>query len=284
MSGSLGKSKSDSSNQFGQDVWGPQGDALGGFYDQIGGAMGGLLGGGSKGGKGGGGTGMMGRVPGAADQMQGIADQANPAWQQQLNGGAYAGMDLQGMYGDALQGGGNEQFMNESIMGGAGNNYADAMRGQMQQDSNTRLGQNLASNDARAAGNGMSGSSRHGITERGIYDESEQNLGRMQTQMGFNTFDKDLDRKLGIAQRADEFDMGRLNNVSGMMNNQQGAMSGGLDFGQNMQGMGMGQFAPYMAPGSMMGQYSNMYGSPTVLGSGGGNSNAKGFGMSGGAK
>mgnify|MGYP003640460119 CR=1 FL=1 len=271
MSGSMGKSKSDSSNNFSQDVWGPQGDALSGFYDQIGGAMGGLLGGGGKGGGGkGGGSGMMGRVPGAADQMQGLADQANPAWQNQMDGGAFAGMDLQGMYGDALKGGGNEQFMNQSIMGGQGNNYVDAMRGQMQNDSDTRLGGNLAMNDARAAGNQMSGSSRHGITEKGIYDQSEQNLGRMQTQMGFNTFDKDMDRKMGIAQRADQFDMGRLNNVSGMMGQQQGAMQGGLGMGGQMQNMNMGQFAPYMAPGNMMSQYSNMYGSPTVLGQGGG--------------
>ena len=227
---------------------------------------------------------MQGQIPGAIDQQQGVFNDANPAWQNQLQGGAYSGMDLQGQYNQALQGGGNEQFMNNSIMGGQGNNYVDAMRNQMQQDSSQRLGQNLASNDARAAGNQLSGSSRHGIAEQGIYDQSEQNLGRMQTQMGYDTFDKDLERKLGIAQRADTFDMNKLNNVSNMIGGQQGAMQGGINQGAGMQNLGMGQFAPQMAPWQAMGQYSNTIGGPTTLssGQGSGSSNAKGKGASGG--
>ena len=275
MGGSVGKSKSDSSNQsgFNQDVWGPQGDALQNLYGQAGNAMG----------KGMGGMGKM--IPGASEGMQGIADQANPYWQNQMQGGAYQGMDLQGMYGDALGGGGNEQFMNESIMGGAGNNYVDAMKGQMQQDSSDALGRNLASNDLRAVGAGQSGSSRHGITERGIRDASSRDLSNAQTQLGYETFDRDLDRKMGIARGADQFDMQKLQNVGGMLGNQQNAMAGGLKGAQGMQGLNMGQFAPYMAPGNMMNQYSNMIGRPTVLGSGSGSgdSSSKGFGMGGSA-
>lgn len=272
MGGSAGKSESSSGNQFSQDVWGPQGDALQGLYGQIGNAMGKGM------------QGMNNRLEGAADAQQGIADTANPAWQQQLGGGAYQGMDLQGMYGRALAGGGNEQFMNESIMGGAGNDYVDAMKNQMSQQSSENLGRSLASNDLRAVGAGQSGSSRHGITERGIRDQSSQNLMNAQTQLGYETFDKDLERKMGIAGRADQFDMGRLQNVSGMLGQQQNAMSGGLKGSQGMQNLNMGQFAPYMAPGNMMGQYSNMIGSPTVLGSGSGSSDSKGMSMSGGMK
>lgn len=293
--GSVGKSESDSSNssQFNQDVWGPQGQALGGLYDSIGSTMGSLLGspggggagkgGGGGGGGKGGGSGMMGQIPGAVQQQQGIFNDANSAWGNQLQGGAYSGMDTQGQYESALGGGGNEQFMNESIMGGAGNNYVDAMKNQLQNDSNERLGQNLAMNDGRAAGYGQSGSSRHGITEGQLYDDSERSLSRQQTQMGFDTFDKDLDRKLGIAQRADQFDMGVLNTTSGNLQNANNAMTGGIDATGNMQGAGMGQFAPYSAPSNMMSGFANMIGSPTVLGSGSGSgsSNAKGFGASG---
>ena len=108
-------------------------------------------------------------------------------------------------------------------------------------------------------------------------------LGQQQTNIGYNTFDKDLERKLGIAQRADAFDFGKLQNVSGMLGAQQGAMAGGLGMGQGMQNLGMGQFAPFMAPWQAAGQYSSTIGRPTVLGSGtsSADSSAKGFGMSG---
>lgn len=271
MSGSLGKSssKNSSGGNFGESVWGGQEPYLQDMY----GAAGNLFNQSSR---------NMGKMaPGASSFMNNIAQGSVPAWQQQMGGGAFQGMDLQGMYGDALQGGGNEQFMNESIMGGAGNNYVDAMKGQMQQDSDKRLGGNLAMNDARAAGYQQSGSSRHGITERGIYDESENNLGRMQTQLGYETFDKDLDRKMGIAQRADQFDMGKLQNVGNMLGQKQNAMAGGLGAGKGMQQLGMGQFAPQMAPWQAMQGYGNAIGDPTVLGSGSmmGRGKSKGFGI-----
>jgi len=276
MGGSAGKSESDSSNNssFDQSVWGPQGDALQGLYGQLSN----LFNQGQQG--------MQGRVEGAADNMQGVMDQSNPAWQNQMQGGAFAGMDLQGDYNRALQGGGNEQFMNESIMGGAGNDYVDAMKGQMQQDSDDILGRSLAMTDARAAGNQLGGSSRHGLVQADQIQNSNRNLMDAQTNLGYNTFDKDMDRKMDIARNADEFDMGRLNNISGMLGQQQGAMQGGLNYGQNMQNLGMGQFSPYMAPWQMAGQYANNMGNPTVLGSGSGSgsSDSKGMGFGGGAK
>jgi hypothetical protein len=272
MGGSAGKSESDSSNDFQSQVWGGQAPWLENMYGQLSNQFNQSS------------PGMQAQIPGAVGQQQGIFDSANPAWKNQLQGGAYSGMDLQGQYNRDRQGGGNEQFINENIMGGAGNNYVDAMKGQMGQDASDRLGRSLAQNDARAAGYGQSGSSRHGITESQLYDDSNRDLGRMQTQMGFDTFDKDLDRKLGIAQRADQFDMGRLNQSAQMLGNQNQAMQGGLNFGQNMQGLGMGQFAPYMAPWQMSGQYANQMGGPTVLGSGSGDSNSKGMALGGGAK
>ena len=86
MSGSAGKSSSDSENKssFNQDVWGPQGDALQGLYGQLSNLFNQSN------------TGMQGQIPGAVGDMQGIFGAANPAWQQQLGGGAYQGMDLQG--------------------------------------------------------------------------------------------------------------------------------------------------------------------------------------------
>ena len=231
MGGALGKSESSSQNQsqFDQNVWGPQGGALGNLYSQMGGLFDQTN------------QRMQGQIPGAIDQQQGIFNQANPAWQQQLGGGAFQGMDLQNQYNQALQGGGNEQWLDQNIMGGAGNNYVDAMKGQLQDDSSQRLGRNLAMSDARASGAGMGGSSRHGLLQARMAEDEGDRLGAQQTALGFNTFDKDLDRKLGIAQRADQFDFGKLQNISGMLGQQQGAMQGGLNFGQGMQDIGMGQ-------------------------------------------
>ena len=274
MGGSVGKSESEAENaaNFDQKVWSGQTPALQDLYGQVGNLFGQTT------------SGMQGQTPGAVAQQQQVFDQSQPAWQQQMGGGAYQGMDLQGMYSQALQGGGNEQFIDQSIMGGQGNDYADAMKQQMQSDAWDRTGTALANIDQRAAGRGMGGSSRHGIVQADAIRSEQDRLGDMQTQLGYNTFDKDLDRKLGIAQRADQFDMGRLQNVGQQLGGQNAAMQSGLNYGQGMQNLGMGQFAPYMAPWQATGQYANAIGRPTVLGSGvsSGQSDSKGFGMSGG--
>lgn len=274
MGGSGGKSTSQADNNsgFNQDVWGKQGKNLGKMYRQAGKLFGNMN------------NQMQSQVPGATDQMQGIFGSANPAWQQQLGGGAYQGMDLQGMYNQAFEGGGNEQFMNEQIMGGAGNDYVDAMKAQMAADSQKNLGTSLSMNDARAAGMGQSGSSRHGLTESRLYEDSNDALTDAQTKLGYDTFAQDQQRKMDIARNADQFDMGRLQQAGGMLGSQNQAMQGGLNFGQGMQNLNMGQFAPSMAPWQAMGQYSNVLGNPTVLGSGkgSGSSDAKGKAGSGG--
>jgi len=270
MGGSAGKSESDSNSGFQQNVWNPgaQENMQSGFQDSWNQNQ----------------QGMQNLVPGASDQNQGIFDASNPAWQNQLEGGAYAGMDLQGDYNRALQGGGNEQFMNESIMGGAGNDYVDAMKGQMQQDSDDILERSLAMTDARAAGNQLGGSSRHGLVQADQIQNSNRNLMDAKTNLGYNTFDKDMDRKMDIARNADEFDMGRLNMAGSMLNNKQGVMGGAIDQGSQMQNLGMGGMAPYMAPGDMNAQHASNMGNPTILGQGYGDSSAKGSSLSGGSK
>lgn len=114
--------------------------------------------------------------------------------------------------------------------------------------------------------------------------QSMDRLADQQTDVGFETFDKDLNRKMGIAQRADQFDMGRLQSAGNMLGQQQGAMQGGLGAGKGMQQLGMGQFAPSQVPWQNVSQYASAIGRPTVLGSGSGSGSAdsKGFGLSGG--
>lgn len=257
-SSSGGASNAGNESQFRQNIWGPQGDSLSGLYS----ALEGLFNTTNQG--------MQGQTPGAVNNMQGIFNSANPVWQNQMEGGSYQGMPLQENYQDALKGGGNEQFINESVMGGAGNNYVDAMKNQMQQDSDQRLGRSLAMNDARAAGYQQSGSSRHGLTESRLYDDANDRLATQQTGLGYNTFDKDLDRKLDIARNADKFDMFKIQNTGDMLGNDNAARRGGLDFSKQMPGLNMSQFAPGMAPWAPAGKYSSGVGPPTVLGEGSG--------------
>ena len=273
MSGSLGLSKSENESQnqanFNQRVWEPSGDALGQMYDKTGQMF----------------NPQMGQAQGQFGQGfgKGVMNQQVPAWQNQMQGGAYADMGLQKNLMDSLNRSQNtgsaSQQINNMIMGGAGNNYADAMKSQYMQDANMAQQNMLGNLDARAAASGMSGGGRHGVaTGRGMEDIN-RNLQRNMANTGFQSFDKDLDRKLAIANQADQNTFGRQQMMSNMLGQQQGAMSGGLNYGGNLLNQAFGQ---QMMPWRQAGAYSNVLGGPTVLGSGAssGNSWGKGAGMS----
>jgi len=271
-SASLGKSKAKNSSgqSFEQNVYGPQSNALEQLYGQVGNLFNQTN------------LGMQNQIPGAVNNMQNIQNQAMPAWQQQMQGGAYQGMDLQNQLMGSLNQSMNSptatQEVNNMIMGGQGNNYADAMKNQYIQDANRAQGNMLSNLDARASAAGMSGGSRHGIaTAQGMRDIN-QNLQSNMAQTGFNTFDQDLNRKLQIAGQADQGTLQRQQMMQQMLGGQQQAMAGGLQQGQGMQNLGMGTFAPYMAPWQAAGAYSNAIGAPTVLsqGAGSGSGSSKG--------
>jgi hypothetical protein len=168
------------------------------------------------------------------------------------------------------------QDINAMIMGGEGNNYADAMKDSYMQDANRAQEMMLANTDARATASGMSGGSRHGIAQglgmEGINDQLQDNL----TKTGFDTFDKDLQRKLQIAGQADQNNFGRQNMMADMIANMQNTSNQGVAGSQNQQNLNMGQFAPMNAPWDAAGQYGNIVGRPTILGSGSQGGNASG--------
>ncbi len=262
MGGSAGKSESDSSSgaNFAQNIWGGQKGPLKDLYAQAGNLFGQLS------------PQVGGMVPGAVEQQQGVVDAAMPAWQQQLQGGAYADMGLGNQLSQSLQQSlANPtamQDINNMIMGGAGNTYADAMKNQYMQDAQRTADQTLATLDARVSAGGLPGSSRHGTAQGQALGDINRNLQRNLAQTGFSTFDKDLDRKLQIAQQADQGTLARQQMLQQMLGSQQGAMTGGLGMGQGMQNLGLGQFSPYMMPWQQIGAYQQAIGAPTVLGSG----------------
>lgn len=267
------KNKSSSSSNYSQDVWGPQGNAMQDMYGQFGNMWDNTYGQ------------MNNMMPSASQGMQDVSSQTNPYWQNQMQGGAYKDMGLQdqlmGSLNQSMQQPSAKSEINAMIMGGEGNNYADAMRDQYVKDAN-RTTDNMMSNlDARAAASGMSGGSRHGIAQAKGMENINDQLQGMMANTGYQTFDKDLDRKLEIAGQADAGNLARQQMMSGMIDKQNTTMGSGLNFGSNMQNMNMGQFAPYMMPWQMGGQYANMMGDPTILGSGSSSGKSSGFGLSG---
>ena len=228
------------------------------------------------------------QTPGVQSYIDQTNQAAMPEWQNQLNGGVYQGMDNANALSNSLQQSLNSPTATSQIygqmMGGNGNNYADAMKAGYTADANRATDNMLANLDSRAAASGMSGGSRHGVaTSQGMYDINS-NLQNNLANIGYNTFDKDLNNKLNIAQQADSGTLARQQMMAGMLGQQQGVQTGALNAGGQMQNLGMGSFAPTMMPWQNMSNSANSIGSPTVLNSGGssGNSNAMGMGMGGG--
>jgi hypothetical protein len=278
MSGGGNYSESSANNQsnFNQRIPKWQSDALTKMYKAAAGTFGNT------------GNAINAQTPGVQNYINQTNQSAMPEWQSQLNGGVYQGMDNANALSNSLQQSLNSPTNTQNIygqmMGGNGNNYADAMKAGYTADANRATDNMLANLDSRAAASGMSGGSRHGVaTSQGMYDINS-NLQKNLADTGYNTFDKDLQNKLGIAQQADQGTLARQQMMSGMLGAQQGVQTGALGQGQNMQNLGMGSFAPGMMPWQNMSNYANSIGSPTVLSSGSssGNSSAMGMGAGGG--
>ena len=278
MSGGANYSQSNAKNQssFNQQIPKWQSDALTKMYDAAAGTFGNT------------GSAINAQTPGVQSYIEQTNQSAMPEWQSQLNGGVYQGMDNANKLSESLQQSlsspTNTQNIYGQMMGGQGNNYADAMKASYLGDANRATDNMLANLDSRAAASGMSGGSRHGVaTSQGMYDINS-NLQKNLAETGYNTFDKDLNNKLNIAQQADSGTLARQQMMAGMLGQQQGVQTGALNFGGQMQNLGMGSFGPTMMPWQNMSNYANSIGSPTVLSSGSssGNSSAMGVGTGGG--
>lgn len=276
-SGSASKAKSENQNQakFGQDVFGKQASALGDMYNYAGNLFGGSM------------PDFMDQANRGRDVSSGATEAGARGAQNQMAGGAYGGLGIGDQLMESLNQSQNNpsamQDVNAMIMGGSGNNYADAMKNTYMQDADRAQNLMLGNLDSRAAGSGMSGGARQGVAQAQGMQDINQNLQKNLAKTGFSSFDKDLDRKLQIAQQADQGTMGRQKLMSNMLGNQNKAMQYGTGYNENLfkQGANMQQL-----PWNALSKYSGALGSPTVLGSGfgsgSGNSKASATGGGGG--
>lgn len=251
---------------FGQNIYAPQGGALQQYYNRLGSAY----------------DTSNEQVPGVQNAVNKISGQAQNTWGNQLSGGAYRGMQLPQMLTSSLKQSesspSNTSKIYADVMGGQGNNYADAMKASYLGDANRATSNMLSNLDARAAASGMSGGSRHGIaTSQGLYDINS-NLQKNLAETGYNTFDKDLQNKLAIAQQADQGTLARQNLMSQLLGQQQQATVGALDNTGQMQNSAMNAFS---LPWANVNSYQRAIGNPTVLSSGStyGQNTGAGFGM-----
>lgn len=272
--GSYNQSKANNQSNFNQKIPKWQSDALTKMYGAAASTFGNT------------GNSINQQMGGAQDYINRTNQSAMPEWQSQLSGGVYKGMDNANALSNSLQQSLSNPTATSQIygqmMGGQGNNYADAMKASYLGDANRATDNMLANLDSRAAASGMSGGSRHGVaTSQGMYDINSQ-LQKNLADTGYNTFDKDLANKLNIAQQADQGTLARQQMMSGMLGQQQGVQTGALNAGGQMQNLGMGSFAPTMMPWQNMSNYANSIGSPTVLSSGGSSGSSNAMGVSGG--
>lgn len=273
MGASAGKSESESESgaEFSQDVWGPQGGALQDLYSNVSNLFGDTVAGGMNR--------VIQEIP---RNMQAVEEFTRPALAHQMWGGAYRDMQLDKSLSDQLERSlgspSATQEINAMIMGGEGNNYADAMREQYLQDA-TQAQENMLRNlDQRVASSNLPGGSRHGVATALGMQDINKNLQSEMARTGYETFDKDLDRKLQIAQQADQGTLAREQMMQQMLGANQAARQNAIASAQGVQQLGTNQFAPYMMPWQAAGQYANIIGRPTILGSGqmSGSSDSKG--------
>jgi hypothetical protein len=200
---------------------------------------------------------------------------------QQLQGGAYSnlgiGNQLMSSLNQSLNSPTNTQSIYAQMMGGKGNNYADAMKASFIGDANRTRDNMMRTLDARATGSGMSGGSRQGVATALSNYDINSNLQHNLADVGYNTFDKDLQNKLAIAQQADQGTLSRQQMLAGMLGNQNGAITNALNSGSSVQDLGQGPLAESW--GNVQG-LANIIGHPTVLSSGTSSGSSKGKGNS----
>ena len=277
MGGSIGKSKSSSGNQFSNNVWGTQGDALGSLYQTTLGQLG-----------------QDSYQPQIGSAAYNVQNQANDIVNSQIS--AISDLSSGGVYGDtadvrqklldSMGGRSNMGTMYESIVGGSGNTYVDPLIEQMRKSSAQNVQTLQGSNALDAAAMGQSGSSRQAMQDAMFANQANKDLLSQEALMRTDAYDKDLAMKMSIAQQADTNRGAEQDRLLSML---QGAHSSKENVSSNtalLQTLLSSGLSPWLQ--AQQGQWNpinnaaNAIGAPTIIGSGSGNSKSKGFGTSGG--
>lgn len=211
-------------------------------------------------------------IPQVQQQMAGVIGNQQSAFNNLNAGGAYKDADLNSTL-NTIMGFQNTPSQSsglyENIMGGKGNNYVDAMKNMFYKDAQRTRDLSEASLDARLSGTGMSGGARHGVAQALISRDIDKNLQDNMTKVGYDSFEKDLQNKLGIAQMADSNTLARqgmyTNTANSALQGKNANMNAAAGMTPQMSQSVMSQFAPTMMPWKNLENYSSSIGNPTIL-------------------
>ena len=266
MYATSGKYDNAANSQFGQNVF--QAPALNQLYGQAANLYGQTAGA------------SQGLVPGAVNQANQVAQGATAANQGNMQGGAYTPFNFGQQLSNSLQQSQNapsaSQQVYQGIMGGQGNSYLPAMRQSMLQNQANAQSLNSGRIDAQAAAAGMSGGSRQGVQEGLMRSLGNQDVTSQMNQMGLDTFERDLQNKMNIANQADTNNFGRQQLMGNLLGQQQGTINQGIQMAPQVQQTGLGGFNAANAPWQGMQAYQGALGAPTILNQGTSSSVGKG--------
>jgi hypothetical protein len=261
MGFSLGGNTSSSKGSMNQNIWDPQGQGLKQMYDAANQTY-------QQGlpyqGQG------YNMAPGAQEQMNKVFNLGMGGMENQLGGGAWGDTsDIREKLLGGMGGRSNVGTMYESIVGGPGNTYIDpmveAMKTGMMQNRDTMQSGNAL--EANAMGQG--GSNRHAMQNAMLDKQINQDMTAAEMGMRGNAYDTDLNWKMDIARQADSNRQLEQDRMFDMIQGGNQSQQAGMNFGQQAQNLGMGQFAPWMMANQMpwmnMNSWANVMGDPTVL-------------------
>jgi len=261
MGGSVGKSSNKGGNTWSNNVWGPQGEALGQLYDKA--------------------FEFFDQTPGGAvEGTDKIFNTATGAWEDQAAGGAYGdSADIRDRLFNMMGGRSNVGSMYESIVGGPGNTYIDPLVESMRSDASQNLATLQSGNALDAAALGQSGSSRQAMENAMLGSEVNRALSGDINQARAGAYDRDLAMKMGIAQQADASKQAEQDRLFDMLTGANQAQTGAISNMGNMMGGALGSQNAWFNP---LMNLANIIGGPIMTGSGSSSSKGKGFGTGGG--
>ena len=275
-SGSMNYSSGKNGSQFDQNVWGVQSPHLNQMYGNAGDLFNSSRG--------------MGTLGGAyntahANMQRGYNSGYN-AMRHQMGGG-FDDPQLKKAIMDSMQSPSATGQMYNSIVGGEGNSYIDPMVEAMKQSMGETYDRQVSPQlDMAAAAAGQGGSARHGVSDFLARNQMNQDMLRNEMNMRGQAYDTDMAMKMGIAEQAD---LGRgqaQDRALQMLQDKNMNAQMAMNYAPQLGSMGQQQFNNSQQytqmPWQMLGQYANVLGAPTVLGSGNSWGSNRAMGMSGG--
>ena len=205
-------------------------------------------------------------LPAANQWASDVQDNAMGSWQNQLDGGAYSGINAAGALTNSLDNAMGGPTQQQQALNNAGvNNYADSYRQNFVNDANTATNSMLSNLDSRAAASGMSGGSRHGTATGAGMRDINQNLQSNLANVGYQDYSNNLNRQMQAGAAADSNLLSQQGMLGGLLSGQQGAQEGALAQSGAMGTLGQQQLANAGAGINTYGQMMNAIGAPTVL-------------------